>query len=117
MNATFRGTIAQVEDARERLLAKLKLGARTMSSRLEDWLRRYPCGRAETYASHLASAYLQGYRDGLEGKPFDMAVISLKERQHLLGYAFIEGWHDGNQERARRGAGGAPRAEMICCNR
>ncbi len=59
--------------------------------------------RAEMYASHLAASYLQGYRDGFEGEPFNMGVIRLKGREHLIGYAFVEGWHDGNQDRERRG--------------
>lgn len=73
---------------------------------LEDRLRRQQYERAETHASHLAASYLQGYRDGLEGEPFNMSVISLKGRQHILGYAFMEGWHDGNQDRVPRGAQG-----------
>ncbi len=69
--------------------------------------RRHLYERAETYASHLAANYLQGYRDGLEGEPFNMSVISLQGRRHLLGYAFMVGWHDGNQDRIRRGPPGA----------
>ena len=65
--------------------------------------QRHLYERAETYASHLAANYLQGYRDGFEGEPFKMGVISLKSREHLIGYAFLEGWHDGNQDRERRG--------------
>lgn len=78
-----------------------------MHNELEDRLRRHLYERADTYASHLAASYRQGYRDGFEGEPFNMAIISLKGRQHLLGYAFMEGWHDGNQDRTRCGANGS----------
>ena len=79
--------------------------------------RRRLYARAETYAGHLAANYLQGYRDGLEGEPFNMGVISLKDREHLIGYAFMEGWHDGNQDRTGRSEGGPPggRGEQAIC--
>ena len=43
---------------------------------------------------------------GLKASPFNMGVISLKDREHLIGYAFMEGWHDGNQDRTGRSEGG-----------
>ncbi len=52
----------------------------------------------EAFGDNLRASYLQGYQDGLEEKCFDPQSIVMTGREHLFGYAYMQGWHDGRED-------------------
>ena len=58
---------------------------------------------SEAFAENLKSAYLQGYQDGVDGKSCDPGTIVTKGREHLFGYAYLQGWGDGGEDAADKG--------------
>lgn len=55
---------------------------------------------AEAFGENLKSSYIQGYSDGFEGRDFDPGSIMMRGREHLFGYAQMQGHHDGKEDAA-----------------
>lgn len=57
----------------------------------------------EAFGNNLKSSYIQGYNDGFDGRDFDPGSIIMRGREHLFGYAYMQGYHDGREDAADRG--------------